>query len=97
MSIPARAFQASNRSQMVSNVQTTIAQGGGYKKECLVYQVGRTQWTNIALGTDFAFAWPSRTRAVTTQCLAQLPYTWTVNQSRPISSNLQPVPYWRIA
>jgi hypothetical protein len=92
MSLPARAFQASNRYQTGSNVYTTISQGGGEKKAGLVYQVGRTQWTNIALGTDGSFAWPSRRRCCTVGNMATLAFT--SNISRPIGSTLQPVPYW---
>ena len=94
MSLPARAFQASNHSQMGSNIYTTINQGGGDKKAGLVYQVGRTQWTNIALGSDKSFAWPSRNRCCTAGDLSQLRFTSSI--SRPIGSTLQPVPYWRV-
>lgn len=94
MSLPARAFQASNHYRMGSNINTTIHQGGGDKKAGLVYQVGRTQWTNIALGTNNSFAWPSRARCCTASDMARM--TFTANISRPIGSTLQPVPYWRI-
>ena len=92
MSLPARAFQASNHYQMGSNVYTTIQQGGGDKKAGLVYQVGRTQWTNIALGTNQCFFWPSRKRCCTASQLAALQTKSSI--SRPIGSTLQPVPYW---
>lgn len=91
--IPASAFQASNHYRLGSNAFTDVNQGGGDKKAGLVYQVGRTQWTNIALGSDQCFAWPSRRRCCTAANMSKLAYTSSI--SRPISSTLQPVPYWR--
>jgi hypothetical protein len=92
MSLPARAFQASNHHQMGSNAINSQKQGGGDKKAGLVYQVGRTQWTNIALGTNQNFFWPSRKRCCTASQLAVLQTKSSI--SRPIGSTLQPVPYW---
>lgn len=86
-----RAFQASNGYRSGSNAITTLSQGGGDKKAGLVYQVGRTQWTNIALGTDGSFAWPSRRRCCTVGNMATLAFTASI--SRPIGST-GVVPYW---
>ena len=94
MSLPARAFSSSNRYQTGSNLQTNIAQGGGDKKAGFVYQVGRTQWTNIALGTNNSFAWPNRIRCCTAANLSTLAFTSSI--SRPIGSTYTPNTYFKV-
>ena len=40
------AWSNSNKTRMLSNVNTTIKQGGGDKKAGFPYQVGRESWTS---------------------------------------------------
>lgn len=45
------AWSNSNKTRMLSNVNTTIKQGGGEKKAGFPYQIGRESWTSIFLHT----------------------------------------------
>ena len=45
------AWSNSNRSRMMSNVNTTQNQGGGEKKAGFPYQIGRDSWSSIFLHT----------------------------------------------
>ena len=95
MSLPSRAFSSSNRYRSGSNLQTNIAQGGGDKKAGFPYQVGRTQWTNIALGTDKSFAWASRRRCCTLANMAEITGR-PASISRPVGSTYTPNTYFRV-
>ena len=45
------AWSNSNKTQMLSNVNTVRKQGGGDKKAGLPYQIGRESWTSIFLNS----------------------------------------------
>lgn len=67
---------------------TNQNQGGGNKKAGFPYQVGRSQWASIALGS-----------AGNARCCSLKKLQFTVNpnvrQSRPVDSAVN-TPYWHI-
>ena len=81
----------SNASSRARNYDQIINQnqGGGNKKAGFPYQIGRTSWTTIAMGTD----------NIQTRCcsLRQLQITANPNvrQSRPAGSSVT-TPYWSV-
>lgn len=92
MSIPARAFNGSNRSQMGSNVFTTQQQGGGNKKAGFAYQVGRESWASIFIsGGNPVYM----SKCASLKCL-QYTANPHVSQSRPIGSTYRPNTYFHI-
>ncbi len=81
MGLSNAASRARNYNQIINRNQ-----GGGDKKAGFPYQVGRSMWTTIAMGTD----------NVTRCCsLASLKVTKNprVRISRPMGSSIT-VPYW---
>jgi hypothetical protein len=92
MTIPGRAFNGSNRSQMGSNVFTTQAQGGGNKKAGFAYQVGRDSWSSIYInGGNPVF----QTGCASLKCL-QFTVNPHVSQSRSIGSTATNNRYFHI-
>ena len=88
-----RAFSQTNpgvgiRSDALSNQN----QGGGDKKAGFPYQVGRIQWTEIALKTCD----PTSSQGCCNLSLWNTTKLPRANISRPIGSTVRPNPYWRI-
>lgn len=74
-------FKNANKSQLGSNVNTVIKQGGGNKKAGFPYAVGRSSWTSITM---------NNTDPVSGKCCTLSSYNTTIfplaRQSRPIGS-----------
>jgi hypothetical protein len=83
----------SNASKRARNYGQIITQnqGGGSKKAGFAYQVGRTMWTTIAMGTDA----PPSTANLKCCSLAslKLPLVSKTRWGRPIGS-IVTTPYW---
>lgn len=84
------AFRSSSRSQMGSNVNTVINQGGGNKKAGFPYQVGRSYSTSIAF---------QMTDPVNGHCCKLSSFAVNVfplaHISRPIGSTYSPNSYFK--
>ena len=91
MSLPSRAFSASNHHQMGSNYLTDINQGGGSKKAGLFPSIGNDSWTSIYYGNNGLGTSTNACRSLT--CM-QFTVNPGVKQSRPVSSWSAPNSYW---
>ena len=83
----------SNASKRARNYGQIITQnqGGGMKKAGFPYQVGRTMWTTIAMGTD---AQPSTANLKCCSLASlKLPLVAKTRFGRPIGSNVTTA-YW---
>jgi hypothetical protein len=88
-----RAFSQTNPGVGIhSTALTNQFQGGGDKKAGFPYQVGRIQWTEIALKTCD----PTSSQVCCNLVLWNTTKLPIANISRPIGSNLRPNPYWKI-
>lgn len=79
----------SNAAKRARNYSQTVNQnqGGGDKKAGFPYQIGRSSWSTIALGSGSSVA--GLGRCANLKCMQAVWYKGVVRQSRPISTSVR--------